>query len=139
VDYYQKLGAKIAVSAEDGKELEFASEIVSPQHFREKFGEFPKKVKPDMILKEGDIISNDNFKLKVINCPGHTIGAIALFDEEKGILFSGDTWYGRGMIGTWKHIGGSFIELQKSVEKLKSLNVKIICSGHGAAKWKKKK
>lgn len=139
VKHYQKLGAKIAVSAKDGKELELASEIVSPQHFRKKFGITPNPIKPDIFLKEGDIISNGNFKLEVIDCPGHTPGSIALYDKEKGILFSGDTWYGKATIGSWKHAGGSFPELQKSVEKLKSLNPKILCSGHGAAKWRKKK
>jgi len=124
--HYQKLGAKIAASSKDEKELSKATESVAPPLARHLFHTEPKPITIDIILKQGDIISNNNFKLRVINCPGHTKGALAFFDEEKGILFSGDTWYGKDSIGSWNHPGGNFLELQKSVEKLKALKTKIL-------------
>lgn len=136
-EQYQKQGAKISASKEASKELAKASDVVAPPLARNHFKTVPTSFETDIILQEGNIISNSNFRLKVIRCPGHTRGSIALFDEEKGILFTGDTWYGKESIGSWNHPGGNFLELQKSVKKLKALNPKLICSGHGAIKWKK--
>jgi len=42
-------------------------------------------------LDDGDEISLDAFKLKVLHTPGHSCGSICLHDDEAGILFTGDT------------------------------------------------
>ena len=42
-------------------------------------------------ISEGDCIDLGGIRLKVVECPGHTPGSIALMDEQAGILFSGDT------------------------------------------------
>jgi glyoxylase-like metal-dependent hydrolase (beta-lactamase superfamily II) len=42
-------------------------------------------------LKEGNVISWDKGKtIRVLETPGHSLGAISLFYEEEGALFSGD-------------------------------------------------
>ncbi len=128
---YQKRGAKILASREAAEELKKASEIVAPKRFRELFKTIPNPIDVDIILEQVDNIENENFKLKVLKVPGHTPCSIALFDEAKKILFSGDTWYGDDVIGTWNHAGGNLNELQKSVNLLKSLNPKLLCPGHG--------
>jgi glyoxylase-like metal-dependent hydrolase (beta-lactamase superfamily II) len=130
---YQKGGAKLAASREAAEELRKASEVVAPRNTREFFNNAPMPIKVGIILSGNQIIENGNFKLRVLNVPGHTPGSIALFDEEKQILFSGDTWYGGNKIGTWNHPGGDFNELQKSVSMLKSLKPKLLCPGHGNA------
>lgn len=46
-------------------------------------------------LSEGDVIDLGDYRLKVIETPGHSLGSIALFEERKGWLFTGDsmlTW-----------------------------------------------
>ena len=43
------------------------------------------------LIKEGFEVDLGGRKLKVIHCPGHTPGSIALLDEEEKLLFSGDT------------------------------------------------
>lgn len=42
-------------------------------------------------LEDGHIFDLGNRKLKVIHCPGHTPGSIALLDADNRLLFSGDT------------------------------------------------
>ncbi len=127
---YQKRNVKIAASKEAAKELNEASEVVSSKFARLIFGTKLRQFKVDKILTDGEIIDNGNFKLKVLKVPGHTPGSIALFDEEKRILFTGDTWNGKRR-GTWNHPGGNLNELEKSTKMLERLNPKLICPGHG--------
>lgn len=46
-------------------------------------------------LCEGDVIDLGDYRLKVIETPGHSLGSIALFEEREGWMFTGDsmlTW-----------------------------------------------
>lgn len=46
-------------------------------------------------LSEGDIISLGNYKFRILEIPGHSLGSIALWEEKEGWLFTGDsmlTW-----------------------------------------------
>jgi len=93
----------------------------------------PKKISPvkiDLMLKEGDIIKGKNFNLKVLETPGHTNGSISLFDQQKGILFSGDSWFGEDYQGRWVYPSGSEKESHKTLKKLKKLKTRILCPGH---------
>ncbi len=93
----------------------------------------PKKIlqtKIDQTVREGDIIEARDFNLKVLETPGHTDGSISLFDEKRKILFSGDAWFGKNYQGRWIYPSGSEIESRRTLEKLKKLDVKILCPGH---------
>jgi glyoxylase-like metal-dependent hydrolase (beta-lactamase superfamily II) len=57
----------------------------------------PTKV--DVRIRNGDVLKIGDLKLKTINTPGHTEGSICLFEEEKGLLFSGDTVFADGSFG----------------------------------------
>ena len=131
---YQKRGAKLIASKKTAKELKLASEAVSPIDKRKLHNSYIFPITVDKIIKEGDVISNGRFSLKVLEIPGHTPGSIALFDEKRKILFTGDTWYGDNKIGNWKHPGGNLKELEASINKLRKLNSKIIFPGHGDVK-----
>ncbi len=41
-------------------------------------------------VRDGDIFDLGDKKLKVLEVPSHTLGCIALFEEKKGWLFTGD-------------------------------------------------
>ena len=41
----------------------------------------------------------------------------------------------RSKIGSFDHPGGDLLALRKSLIKLRKLNPRVVCSGHGAAKW----
>jgi glyoxylase-like metal-dependent hydrolase (beta-lactamase superfamily II) len=89
-----------------------------------------QNIVPDIILKEGDFIGG----LKVISCPGHTEGSIALYNAET-VLFSGDA------IITDKHskIKGfnnratsDTLEATKTINKIKHLKFEVLLPGHGS-------
>ncbi len=44
-------------------------------------------------LHDGEVIDLGGRSLKIIAAPGHTPDAIALLDEQNGLLFTGDTFY----------------------------------------------
>lgn len=98
---------------------------------------------------EGDIINLGNFNLRVIETPGHADGEICLYDEDRKILFSGDHVIGTGttFVGySWQKISMRRIfevldrsynkkdimtVYLESLEKLQSLDLKLILSAHG--------
>ena len=88
-----------------------------------------KFVESNKTVKDGDIIKN----LKVIHTPGHTPGHICLYDSKRKILFSADMF--RVEKGQIKSADESFIdnkiELEKSFNKISSLDFDTICPGHG--------
>lgn len=90
------------------------------------------KYKPSHITKpieDGEIIDLGKTKLEVIHTPGHTPGHCALFDREKGLLFSGDMdltgfgpWYG--------NVVSDVDDIIISIEKMIKLGPEIILTGH---------
>ncbi len=95
--------------------------------------EIPVKIKTEAILLEEGIYKIGNFNIDVINTKGHTKGSILLYLKEEGILFTGDTLFVNG-IGRTDFINGSALEMEESLEKIKSLDFDldiIVCPGHG--------
>ena len=89
------------------------------------------KVKIDLKLKQGDRIRIGDDIYRVLYTPGHSEGSICLYQEDKGILFSGDTVFSYGGIGRYDLPGGDLFKLEKSIERLSNLNVKDLYPGHG--------
>jgi len=82
-------------------------------------------------VKDGDIISTGNLSLRVIEMPGHHCpGEICLYEKNKGILFSGDVWFGDEIYGSSKFREGNEGLLKDSIKILKTLKVKILLPGH---------
>lgn len=69
-------------------------------------------------------------EFKVIKTPGHTPGDICIL--YKDILFSGDTIFDKEhhYIGRTDLPESNPNQIQKSLEKLKKINYKILCAGH---------
>lgn len=88
------------------------------------------EIKPDGLLKDGDIIQLGDYNIEVIHTPGHTPGGICLKIDK--YLFSGDTLF-KGSIGRTDFEGGSFDEIIKSIkEKLLVFDDDtVILPGHG--------
>jgi glyoxylase-like metal-dependent hydrolase (beta-lactamase superfamily II) len=89
---------------------------------------------PDVMLEDGDIISNDSFEFKVLWTPGHSPGHICLYEKEKKFILTGD----HVLYETTPHVGynplsgdnplGDYIS---SLKKLQSLKVNYVLPGHG--------
>lgn len=67
-----------------------------------------------------DYFNLGNRKLKIIAVPGHTPDAIALWDEESGYIWTGDTFYEAPI---WLFDEGTDLnEYKKSIQKLAKLS-----------------
>jgi glyoxylase-like metal-dependent hydrolase (beta-lactamase superfamily II) len=81
-------------------------------------------------FKLGQIFDIGQFKLKVIDLPGHTSGGIGLYDKDKGLLFSGDTLF-KGTCGRYDLTTSNKGQIITSLKKLMELDYCILLSGHG--------
>ncbi|WP_035778964.1 MBL fold metallo-hydrolase [Butyrivibrio sp. MC2013] len=94
----------------------------------------PIVVRPDKWLKDGEIIEEAGFKIKVIATPGHTEGSCCYYIEEDGILISGDTLF-EGSVGRTDFPTGSMSWLVRSLkDKLSILpDSTLVLPGHGGS------
>jgi glyoxylase-like metal-dependent hydrolase (beta-lactamase superfamily II) len=103
-------------------------------------GELPKGFDPKAYRTKPWHVSffiHDGFKIKlggrtveVIATPGHTPDAIALFDRERGLLFTGDTYYPAPI---WLYRPETdFAAYEKSIARLSALapEVKTVLGAH---------
>ncbi len=85
--------------------------------------------KPDLFVKEGDVIKIGNLSFKVIHTPGHSPGGICLYGQ--GAVFTGDTMFA-GSVGRTDFHGGSLSKLKESFKRLISLpEDTLVYPGHG--------
>lgn len=88
--------------------------------------------KPDVLVKEGDHITEGTMDFTVLETPGHTPGGISFYEEKEGIVFTGDSLF-EGSIGRTDFPGGSMTTLVTSIQKeLFALPDTVhVLSGHG--------
>ena len=88
--------------------------------------------KPDVLVREGDHITEGAMDLRVLETPGHTPGGISFYEEKEGIVFTGDSLF-QGSIGRTDFPGGSMTTLVESIRKeLFALPDAVhVLSGHG--------
>jgi glyoxylase-like metal-dependent hydrolase (beta-lactamase superfamily II) len=87
-------------------------------------------------LPEADIFFEEGGTagpFRVLHVPGHTPGSVCFYDEEAGVLFSGDTLF-RGDWGRTDLPGGNDNLIRQSLKRLLSLKGDtVVCPGHGPA------
>jgi glyoxylase-like metal-dependent hydrolase (beta-lactamase superfamily II) len=95
--------------------------------FRKRFDH--DKFRPDIYLGDGQSLSEYGLDATVYHLPGHTHGSIGILTGE-GNFFPGDTF-----VNTWKPETARLIEnqyeLDRSMERIKKLNIKVVFPGHG--------
>jgi len=74
--------------------------------------------RPDMLVKDGDLLTIGEETLQIIHTPGHSPGSMCLYGD--GNLFTGDTLF-VGAVGRTDLGGGDLGTLLLSVKKLLSL------------------
>ncbi len=78
-----------------------------------------------------DEIEVCGLRFRVLHTPGHTRGSVCYYDEENGILFSGDTLFCAGF-GRMDLYGGSPAQMRTSLRSLFELPEDTqVCCGHG--------
>jgi hydroxyacylglutathione hydrolase len=94
------------------------------------FGQQAPEYKLDGVLKDGMVLDLGQWKLEVLETPGHSEGSICLYERSEKVLFSGDTVFPDGNIGRTDMYGGDTVKLIKSVERLTQLDVETMYPGH---------
>lgn len=86
----------------------------------------------DVLLDDGDIVTEAGVTLQVLHTPGHTAGGICLYAEPDGVVFVGDTLFADS-IGRSDFPGGDGNVLIESIRtKLLTLPPETtVCPGHG--------
>jgi len=87
-------------------------------------------LEPDRILRNNETITVGRYAFTVISTPGHTSGCICLYNEDDGIMFTGDTLFS-GSYGRLD-LGGDPAQMVVSLEYLASFDGNIaVYPGHG--------
>jgi len=81
-------------------------------------------------LFDSDIVDLGEFRLRVLETPGHTKGGVCFYDEISSALFSGDTLFENG-VGRTDFPGGSLASLKNSLKYISNMDVKGLYPGHG--------
>jgi hydroxyacylglutathione hydrolase len=103
-------GAKIAIHEADAQMLHKPS--AEAMFFT---GNRLRLSQPDILLKENDILTFGQYRLKVLHTPGHTPGGISLVLEDHTYVYVGDLLFA-GSIGRTDFPGGSFDDLINAVK-----------------------
>lgn len=131
-------GGKIAMHADDVGMAEQADMFVNrhqPNKLIRKlmplisgFGK-SNRFTPDILVKDGDDLSQYGLEAKVISIPGHSKGSIGVLTADAA-LFCGDL-----LVNTDKPALGSIIDdpaaAQESLQKLVSMDIGTVYPGHG--------
>ena len=86
---------------------------------------------PDDVLRDGELVTHPEFRLRVVLTPGHVSNHACLLLEGEGLLFTGDHL----MQGTTVVIippEGSMRDYLASLTRLQTLPVTSLAPGHGA-------
>jgi glyoxylase-like metal-dependent hydrolase (beta-lactamase superfamily II) len=103
-------GAQIAIHAAD------AQMLIQPSSEALFFtGNRMRTSQADILLKEGDILTFGNYRLRVLHTPGHTPGGISLVLEDHPYVYVGDLLF-QGSIGRTDFPGGNYDALINAVK-----------------------
>lgn len=84
----------------------------------------------DFWLDGDTMIELGNYRFRIIHTPGHYSGCICLYEPEHGLLFTGDTVLGGGVLSGIM-ASGSISDYVNSVQRLSCLRIDEFYPGHG--------
>jgi len=120
----------------------YAHSLEKEYFFNPKFN-FSDRHGGDIVLSEafdyhwlecGDMLELIGLTFKIIHVPGHSLGSICFYDEERKVIFTGDTLF-RGSIGRTDFLNGNMEQLHAMISK-KILTLPedtVVYPGHGVA------
>ena len=120
----------------------YAHSLEKEYFFNPKFN-FSYRNGGDIVLSEalnynwltcGDTLELIDLKFKILHVPGHSLGSICFYDEDRKVIFTGDTLF-RGSIGRTDFLNGNMEQLHAMIsQKLLTLpEDTVVYPGHGSA------
>ncbi len=100
----------------------------------ERFNFYLNEATDNLLKTNAKPLPKNIFGLKVLRVPGHTRGSVAFLDEERHLLFSGDTIFGGGIVGRTDFPNSLPSEMEKSASELRKIVAEKslgLCPGHG--------
>jgi len=133
-------GASVAIHRADAEALARGETRIGSARGRGKFMRVllplvelclrPEPVTPDILLEDGDDLSDYGLEARVIHTPGHTLGSSCLIVEER-LGFVGDLLSNTGQ----PHLQGLYAEdwslLRQSYVRLQGTELETVYPGHG--------
>ncbi len=101
-------GATVCIGAKDAGALNDDNKSLCVH-----FGMSAPSAKAHTLLKENDVLTLGDSKLKILETPGHTVGSICVYTDIG--LISGDTLFLES-VGRWDFPGGDYRVLIKSIK-----------------------
>jgi hydroxyacylglutathione hydrolase len=84
--------------------------------------------KLDIAVHEGELVDFGSVKVRVIDSPGHTLGHIAYYIADGGVLLPGDTLFS---LGCGRLFEGKPADLFRALQKFADLpDETLVCAGH---------
>ncbi|MBE5964886.1 MAG: MBL fold metallo-hydrolase [Lachnospira sp.] len=92
----------------------------------------PASVKPDVLVKDNEVLDIEGITIKAIHTPGHTKGGMCYYLPKENVVFTGDTLFYES-VGRTDFPTSSTSQLVRSIkDKLFELPDETICyPGHG--------
>jgi glyoxylase-like metal-dependent hydrolase (beta-lactamase superfamily II) len=87
---------------------------------------------PDVMLKDGEVVSGDGWSIEAVTTPGHTANHMAFAFKEKNVLFAGDHVMGWAT-SIVAPPDGAMSDYMASLQKLAKRSEQIYFPGHGPA------
>ena len=86
---------------------------------------------PTALMRHGEVITLNEYQLRIVHTPGHTPGSVCLLIESNRIMITGDTLF-RGTCGRFDLTGGNEQDLHRSLRVLRQLDSGyLVYPGHG--------
>ncbi|MFP4116838.1 MAG: MBL fold metallo-hydrolase [Candidatus Aenigmatarchaeota archaeon] len=132
-EHFDHCGAAEELKEETGAKLlaHENAELTEERSLSQAFdGDFePPEV--DERLEENETLETSTYSFEVLHTPGHAPGSIVLWDEDKGVLISGDLIFTDGF-GRTDIPGGSEEKIKESLRRIKNLgDISVLLPGHG--------
>ncbi len=88
------------------------------------------KFQVDKQLQDGEQLQIGDMTWEVIHVPGHSAGAVALYEKSNKVLIPGDVVYADHAIGRFDLFGADPKKHRESLDRLGKLDVDILLPGH---------
>ena len=86
-------------------------------------------IQPGFFLQEGNLLIH-GIEFEIFHTPGHSPGSISIYWPEKKALFTGDLIF-KEAVGRTDLPGANKTQLKKSIQRLSTLEVEWLLTGHG--------